>query len=287
MHWFLNISTRKKIILAFGSMFILMAIVIATAFTGISSINKSQRELVSSNFKSAQDITDIRALLYRVRAQILEMMMTGDRTRQRSMEQDIKSWSAEIGKLMDEYRELKRDDQKALAKFQELAFIRDEYRKTREEQFSLIFKGKIDEARELGTGVQDERYVKMAGIAVELEKREIDQARQRIVQSEQTARLSMLIFFIAGIAALFFSAVASLLLSKAIADPLKEITEIAEKLAVGELKVRIPAADREDEVGHLLQAFRRMVANIGKMAGMSKRIALGDLTPKITPASGK
>ena len=286
MHWFLNISTRKKIILAFGSMFILMAIVIATAFTGISSINKSQRELVSSNFKSAQDITDIRALLYRVRAQILEMMMTGDRTRQRSMEQDIKSWSAEIGKLMDEYRELKRDDQKALVKFQELAFIRDEYRKTREEQFSLIFKGKIDEARQLGTGVQDERYVKMAGIAVELEKREIDQARQRIVQSEQTARLSMLIFFIAGIAALFFSAVASMLLSKAIADPLKEITEIAEKLAVGELKVRIPAADRDDEVGHLLQAFRRMVANIGKMAGMSKRIALGDLTPKITPASG-
>jgi methyl-accepting chemotaxis protein len=213
------------------------------------------------------------------------MMVSNDKANLHLMENDIKLWSAEIGRLIDEYRELNKNDQKAMARLQEFVSVRNEYRKTREEQFSLIYKGKIDEARQLGIGIQDERYKKMSDIAVELGKRETEQARQRIAQSEQTARYSTLIFIIAGIAALLFSVVASIALSKAIGDPLKEITEIAEKLAVGELRVRIPAADREDEVGALLRAFRRMVANIGKMAGMSKRIALGDLTPRIAPAS--
>ena len=286
MQRLLNLSTRTKIFSVFGLMFILMAIIITTAFTGISAISESQREMVSSDFKSAQDITEIRANLNRVRAQVLEMMMSTDRARQQLLEQNIKASSAEIGRLIDEYRELNKNDQKAMAKIQDFVSVRDEYRKTREEQFSLIYKGKIDEAKQLGIGIQDERYNKMGDLAIELGKREVEQARQRIVQSEQTARYSSLIFIVTGIAALLFSLVISIALSKAIAEPLKEITEIAERLAVGELRVKVPSVSREDEVGALLHAFRRMIANIGKMAGMSKRIAAGDLSARIVPASG-
>ena len=285
MRWFLNLSTRNKIVLGFGSMFILMTIVIATAFSGITTIEQSQKRLVSGEFRSARDITEIRALLNRVRALVLEMMMSGDKARQHSLEQEIKSNSAEIGRLMDEYRELNSDDRQAMAKLQEFVSVRDEYRQTREEQFALIYRGKTEEARQLGTGIQDDRYNKMSEIAAWLGKRELEQARQSVVQSGQTARNSSIIFIFAGVAALVFGLVISKILSRAIAEPLREITEIAEKLAVGDLKISIPATDRKDEVGHLLQTFRRMVANIGKMAGMSKRIALGDLTPKITPAS--
>ena len=82
MKWFLNLSTRAKIIFSFGSMFILLAIIIVTALTNIMSISDSQRELVQMNFKPALDLVEIRADLNRDRASIVEMVLTTDKTKQ-------------------------------------------------------------------------------------------------------------------------------------------------------------------------------------------------------------
>ena len=53
------------------------------------------------------------------------------------------------------------------------------------------------------------------------------------------------------------------------------------------MDVIIPAVNREDEVGILSQTFRRMVDNISVMAGMTKQIAAGDLSVRVTPQSEK
>src|SRR4029077_6240211 len=76
-------------------------------------------------------------------------------------------------------------------------------------------------------------------------------------------------------------------LTRVIAAPLKEFMEIAERVALGDVDVTIPAVDRIDEVGLLAQTFRRMVANIREMANMTKRVAAGDLSAKVVPQSEK
>lgn len=287
MKWFLDISTRAKIIISFGLMFILMAIIIVTALSNIMSISASQRELVQMNFQPALDLVEIRADQNRTRASFVEMMLTTDKSKQQSLVQDIKDRSADIDKNIKELLENKKGDQPFLTKFQELVTTREAYRKTREEEIALILKGKVEEARQLGFGIQEERYNKIRDISMVLGQQETEHAQQRIALSEQKSKNSTIIFSIIGALAFFFSLVMTVTLTRVIAAPLKEFTEIAERVALGDVDVTIPAVDRADEVGELAQTFRRMVANIREMANMTKRVAAGDLSVKVMPQSDK
>lgn len=287
MKWFLNLSTRTKIIFSFGLMFILMTLIILTAILSIRAINESQRELVQSSFRSALNLVEIRADQNRERSQLLEMLLTTDKSKQQALSKDIKERSAETDQKLKELMELKKGDQKLLSKIQEINSIREEYRKTREEEISLILKGKIEEARQLGVGVQEERYNRIRSITFELGAIENEHAQQKIVQSEQKSRSSSLIFLTFGISAFLFGIWMTATLTRVIATPLKEIAQIAERVAAGDMDVIIPAVNREDEVGILSQTFRRMVDNISVMAGMTKQIAAGDLSVRVTPQSEK
>ncbi len=50
----------------------------------------------------------------------------------------------------------------------------------------------------------------------------------------------------------------ALMISKALAGPLQQISDIAQQLAVGDINVKLPDADRQDEVGEMTRAFNKM-----------------------------
>jgi methyl-accepting chemotaxis protein len=287
MTWFLNLSTRAKIIFSFGSMFILLAIIIVTALSNIMSISDSQRELVQINFKPALDLVEIRADLNRNRASIVEMVLTTDKAKLQYLLQDIKDRAADIDKSIKELLGNKEVDQQIITKFQELVTTLEAYRNTRDEEIALILKGKVEEARQLGIGIQEERYNKIRDISLELGHQEAGHAQQRVALAEQKSKNSVIIFTIIGAVAFLFVFVMTVTLTKLIASPLKEFTEIAERVALGEVDITISAIDRTDEVGVLAQTFRRMVANIREMANMTKQVAAGDLSVKVIPQSEK
>ena len=285
MQWFLNLSTKSKIICCFSFMFVLIAIVIVTAYLGITATTQSQKDLFHENYTVSLDLVELRSDQNRARAQLLEMMMTGDRSKQQALDRDIRERSGDIDKLLKELAAAQKDDQRFMADLQELVTVRDTYRNIREEQIRLILGGKIEAARQLGLGPQEERYGKIRDTALKLEQLEKDQAKQRLAQSEQRTRKTLVIFLLVGVAAIFVSTAMTLAMNKAIANPLTEIAAIAEKIATGELDVNVPADGRGDEVGILTRTFRRMVENIKGHADTTRRIAAGDLSGSVTPQS--
>jgi methyl-accepting chemotaxis protein len=287
MKWFLNISTRAKIITSFGLMFLLLAIIIVTALSNIMSISDSQRQLVQMNFKPALSLVEIRADLNRNRASFVEMVLTADRARKQSLIEDIRERSADIDKTSRELLENKKGDQQFISKYQELVTILEAYRKTREEEIVLISKGKVEVARQLGIGIQEERYNRIRIISLELGQQEAENAQQRIALSEKQSKNSAIIFTVIGAGAFLFGLLMTLTMTRVIAAPLKEFTAIAERVAQGDVDVTISDVDRIDEVGGLAQTFRSMVANIREMADMTRRVAAGDLSVKVMPKSDK
>ena len=285
MQWFYNLSTRSKIVCCFSLMFALIVVVIVTAYLGITATMQSQQELFNENFTVSLDLVEMRADQNRVRAELLEMMMTGDRAKQRTLERDIRERSGNVEKSLKGLVAAQKDDQRFMADLQELGTVRSAYQKTREEQIGLIMGGKIDAARAIGLGLQEERYNKIRDIALKLEQSEKEQARQRLAQSEQRTRDTLVIFLLVAAAAILISTAMTLAMNKAIAKPLTEIAAIAEKIATGELDVNVPADGRGDEVGILTRTFRRMVENIKGHADTTRRIAAGDLSGTVTPQS--
>jgi methyl-accepting chemotaxis protein len=287
MTWMLNLSTRAKLFLGFGLMIVFLGIVIATAYWGITAIENSQKNLFEKDFTIVNELLELRADLNRQRTQILEMTLTSDKGAQRALEQDLRSRAKEIDQSLQALVELARNDPRYSARLEELKSTLAAYRQERQAQISLIYEGKTDQARQLGLGVQEERFEKIRAITLELSNAAKERAKAAVTDAGERAHASLRIFGGVGVVALIIGLVLAVTLSRAIANPLKQISDIAGRVAAGDLSVNVTPSARADEVGILAQTFARMTDSLKGMAGIAGKIAGGDLQVKVRPQSDK
>ena len=263
MQWFLDLSTRAKLLLGFGFMIILVAIVAMTAYRSITAMQESQKTLYEREFANAVDLKDVRANQNAVRADILSMFLLTRRSDQEALDQDFKSRAKHVAKVMKTLVERNKSNPKILSMLEEFEATRAIFREAWGGQvIPKIFEGKVEEAKTIVFGAQADRDVKMNEIANKL-GHEAEQAAQRAVtQSSEQADGAIRIFAILGFIALLLSTGMVFLLNRVIANPLKEISGIAEQVASGNLTVNVPSLNRGDEVGALVETFRGMVANL-------------------------
>ncbi|MBI5643250.1 MAG: methyl-accepting chemotaxis protein [Deltaproteobacteria bacterium] len=265
MNWFVNLSTRLKLIAGFGVAILFLVIVIFTATRNISIMQKSQRDIVASEYTNSVDFLMLENREDEVRVDLLTMMAATSRADKELRHQGIKESSEQIDTISRRLLERNRDDISVLARLEELNKIRNAFVQTRDSQIiPLIYEGKIDQARRLALGIQAQRHEKMNAIVMELGKEAVAGANSHLKRSEESANQSITIFIIIGIVAVLISAIVAAALNRLIAAPLKDISEIAGRIAAGDLTVNIPDSGRNDEVGILTQTFRSMVARLQK-----------------------
>jgi len=109
----------------------------------------------------------------------------------------------------------------------------------------------------------------------------------RANEAQASARSATRTIVFGTLGAFTVLAFASLVITRNIANPLKEIAATAERIAAGDLAATSPIGDRGDEVGILAQTFARMTDSLKGMAGVAGKIAAGDLRVKVQPQSDK
>ena len=109
--------------------------------------------------------------------------------------------------------------------------------------------------------------------------------KARTEQASASARNTTLTITVGTLGAFVLLAMAGFFITRNIAGPLKEISLLSERIAVGDLSHRPPASARSDEVGMLAQMFARMTDSLKSMAGVAGAIAAGDLRVKVQPHS--
>ncbi len=78
----------------------------------------------------------------------------------------------------------------------------------------------------------------------------------------------------------------AIVLGKMISRPIGELSRIADKLAMGEVDVEVTFRSK-DEIGKLMDSFKRMIDNTKNQAAAAERITSGDLLVEIEPRSDK
>ena len=263
MKWFLNLSTRAKLFMSFGVMIVLIATVIFTAYAAITAMLASQKNLYSLDFTTAVDLKDIRSNQNAERANLLAMTLVANRSDRDKLVKDIEARSKENSERLARLVERGRSDPDLLSNLKEFEAIRTPFRQTLESRIiPLIYDGKIEEAKKLALGVQAEQSEKMRTIADRLIDLADKRAKAAVTESEQRATESLRIFMVVGIITILTAAAIAVFLNRLIANPLKEIAGIAERVGAGDLTVPIASNNRSDEVGALAQTFRRMVENL-------------------------
>ncbi len=163
MKWFLDLTTRGKLFAGFGLVIALLAIVVATAYTGITAIQESQKSLYQEDFANALDLMRLRAEQNEVRAGLLTMMALAQRSDQETWHQDIKESARETTAILQRLPERNRGRTDVLRKIEEIKAAREAFARTRDAQvIPLIYAGKAEQARELTLGIQEERNSRLS-----------------------------------------------------------------------------------------------------------------------------
>ena len=288
MNWLLNVSTRLKLLLAFGLMLAFLAIVMATAYWGITSMQKSQKSLYEEDFPDVSDIQEVLANLDENRSAVLSMILMTQRAEQETLQRAMTEAARDSNEKLQQLKERNRDDAQIHALLEELTRLRQDYREARDSQvIPLIFQGKTEQAVKLSIGVQQQRFARMQGVVKQLIGLTKERARAAVAGSEQDIARSLQVFEIVGIVALGSVIVLVLMLNRMIADPLKEIAIRAERIAAGEIVVLPMGRPRADEIGVLDLKFNQMAASLGDKVALAQQIADGDLRTQIRTLSEK
>ena len=265
MKWFINLSTRAKLFVGFGVVIAFLVVVIYTAEKGISTIEKLQRDIFFTEFADSSDLLMLRAKESDVRLALLMMMNAADRTGKEQYHQSVKNHSGDIEKYVKRLMDRTRYESSVLHKLEEMNKLRLAFKETRDNQIiPLIYDGKIEDARKLALGIQADRYEKITSITDELVRYADEEASQHIKESENIAKETIDYFIKIGLVAIFVSLSAAILINRVIAKPLKDISDVAGKIASGNLTVNLEFEDRSDEVGILSKTFHTMVERLQK-----------------------
>jgi methyl-accepting chemotaxis protein len=263
MKWFLDLTTRAKLFLGFGLIIAFLATVIVAAYIGIAAIQESQKRLYREDFANAIDLKDIRTDQQAERAAVLAMMVLAKRQEQEAVQRQIKERLQDSAEKMQRLLERTKNDPKLLSRLEQFQVVRTAFRQTMEAQvIPMIYEGKMEEAKKVALGVQEERNNQMRSIAKELADEAEMRARTAIAESEQRGNGQVRIVVIIGVVALLLGVAMALFLDRIMATPLKEISGVAERVAAGDLTVNVPSDNRGDEVGKLAHTFWRMVENL-------------------------
>ncbi|MEA3212197.1 MAG: methyl-accepting chemotaxis protein WspA [Chthoniobacter sp.] len=273
MTWFINLKTRTKLSLGFGSIIALFIVMLVVAVAGLLEVGRDYSITVA--------ITKLESDLNAQRATLLSMMAMTDRAQQEAERAVLNERSQANQRIIDSLTERTRNEPQIAAQFREWVAVRDEFKQVRETQLiPLILAGKAEEARALAIGAQLERYVKMRSLGEKL----ADYAR---IQAEEQTKQAIWILAILGLVALAGALLLVVFLNRIIAEPLGEISNAAERIAAGDLDVTVGTNHRSDEVGVLAQSFSRMTGSLQAMARGAEEVAAGNLAVVIKPQSAK
>lgn len=261
MRYFENILIRSKLILSFGLLWILFLVILSIAFVNIRAINKSAKKLHDVNFEISYKATQVRSHQNHNRAEILNMMLTDDVAEQQKIKEDIANRAKVINDLIEQLITLENHPED-IAKLIELKGIIEEYREGRDAELGLIEEGRIDEAKVMGNGSQNELFEKIRVIAYDIAAKAVNDTEVQLIENNRKAQLSIFLFIVFGFVALLVSVGLIVLMLKTIARPLDKISKLAVSIADGDLTIQADVNERKDEVGKLNRAFSDMIERL-------------------------
>ncbi len=273
MNWIANFSTRAKIISGFGLMILLLIVVIGFAYSNLAAIQKSQQGLYETNFVQVMNLLELRTDFNRNRALMVEMILTTDKTKQQAWEKDIQSRSSENDKAIALLAQVSRNDSEFIKQLDEFKNLRVTYTQVRDKQFSLIAEGKIEEARQLDTTEQEQRFEKMRSLLLDLATRSQKQAGDQIASDNQATDRTLFIFLVSGIVALVVGIGMTILLIRAIVNPLNDAVNVLASSASEILAATTQVASGATETATAISETTTTVEEVRQAAQLSTQKA--------------
>lgn len=262
MKWFQNLKLAKKLITAFLCVALIAGVVGAVGVFNLSSLSQADTELYENYTVPMGQMGDISEAYQKGRVSFRDMLLTTDVNIQNQKMKSfndsvskIKSGSIEISKTLvsDEGRKLHKTLEDTIVQY-------DSYSKS---LFPMFQAGQTAQVNQL---IQTEGVriaTTMEDTLNKLSAMKIELAKEKAAKNKADANRAILFMIILVVVSIIVAAVFGIYIARVISQPVKEIVDVADKIANGDLNVEVKVQTR-DEIGKLAHAFNIMANNINR-----------------------
>jgi methyl-accepting chemotaxis protein len=258
-----GLSVAKRLGLGFALLLLLSALILIVGISRLNEVAQSTRDMVASPIKTERLVSDWYRNIYTGVRRTGAIAKSSDP----SLVQFFAEDQAASTKASTEYQkavELLMDSDKEKALFAAIGEERKKYILVRDTVVGLRKEGKADEANTMldqkFTPAAKDYMARMEEL-LNIQRQEVEDRAKEIEDNYEASRNLMIAL---GAISLGLSVLVAWLLSGSITKPLAQASEVARRVAAGDLTARIDNT-RTDELGQLLSSLQDMQTSLASV----------------------
>ena len=284
MKWFNNMKIGNKLILSFILVAAMAGYIGWQGYIGLKSVYSDLESVFVNCLSPTRDLGNADAALLTARGDVRNVFMSKTPEERQKYMKIVADESSKVDQLMETHTRLASlttKEKEAVSQFQEKW---SQYKALRDKAFALLTDNKEFEALEILNGNARQAQTDARQSLHSLLK--INEQYSDSVHQQAAAQISstVRILFIIALLAIFLSIVLGIYISRSIGNPLRELSLVADKIALGDVNVQVEA-NTTDEIGDLKRSFEKMVENIRENAANAAELAKGNLDVEIETRS--
>lgn len=280
MSWFYNLKISVKLLISFMIVATIAAVIGIVGVVNLRNIDYQDTLLYEENALGLQYAGEANGQFQRTRVNTLKVLFLGDNSDARSeymgkitehlsnAEKELKAY--EDGIINEKDREI----------FDELKPLWEEYKSIVQNCIGLIQSGKIEEAKKLLLEDSDTTIDSLNELFLKISEYNATAAKERADSNTRAANSAVSMMIMVIVIGVIMAVFLGIFISRIISKPVKMLEGAAEKLALGDINVKVEATTK-DEIGSLMAAFSKVVDNIREQAHAVEKIAEGDMTIQV------
>ncbi len=285
MSWFYNLKVATKLLIAFSMVAVITAVIAYMGISNLKSVSDSDDILYEKNTVPISQLAVVSESFQRARTNIVEALYTIDTERRDDQIKRLKDRDADISKNLSLYEKTIMTEQgrQDFAKLQSAIKI---YDGERDKMVAMLKENKKEQALQFYmTNFEKLRNDVQSNIKAMLDQK-ITLAEERAHQNQNdsdSATTVMLILLVGGV---IIALSLGIFISRIISKPIKTVSEIAERVAKGDVDVEI-VQKSTDEIGILVGTFKELVEATKTQVEVANNIAKGNVEVKVEIRSEK
>ncbi len=281
MKSFKDFSISQKLLTGFLSLTLIMLLVGGAGIAGLARISQMDTYMYKGQTAPMNDLFEALESLYQFRVDSRAMVIyTGDAQKLDELKQSFDSGSKKFLSSVEAYRKTITNPESFTLLDESVSLFNESFKPAVEKCMDEAMAGNENAAWEALLKETD-NIQKMFDNFNKLIANRMDEAGRTNDSNHDTALwltvvLVLFVAFGAG-AAVFLGA----RISKMISQPIEQVVEAANRIALGHVDVELDNIDSKDETGQLANAFTKMIGSIGKQVEAADRISNGDFTNEV------
>jgi methyl-accepting chemotaxis protein len=260
MKWFRNLKIANKLTVAFLCVAVIAGLVGIVGVFNLFLLSQADIELYENYTVPMGEMLDITDAYQRSRVSFRDILLTNDVN---IKAQKTKDFNDSISKMKEESSKISK------------TLVSDEGRKLHKTLDDTIgqyesYTTSLFTMLQAGQDAQVNRMMQTEGIRIadtieytidKLSDSKIELAKQKAATNKAGANRGILFMVILVIASIVVAAAMGIYIARTISQPVKELVDVAGRIAGGDLNVEVNVRTR-DEIGQLSQTFNMMADNI-------------------------